>query len=1611
MTSMLATTAATVADRNQQHHQQQQRDGNNIHHRVARLSPCGAFGLASSSSSSSSSSSCSSSKEIQKKSTTSALMDGCRAIVFLDDALCAFPVGHGVLLVESDRGRQVAFVPGTPGQRRVTAIAAKKCSGGGSARSESKGEANFDEEQKEEERGKGGQRLRKEVGVSPPDGSESITFTGETASLLAIAESGDEEIGPTIVLSAIHRQTQRRVRLRTLSLRDAIGSDGKKSSVSSSGAMAASVSGCLGDYTFTEVCFSTDGSSIVAKAQRVSDENDWTLRSWTFSDLTKRNSGANGDDISSNQEGTTSNPFPASSAYSDIFSAGKKSASVSNVSYVLGFLPEPRISVGQRNNSTSHSNPASLNVHPRERNTVSAVAASVIRLYKLPQKSETDLYAASSATGSRGVIKLSSVIPFGEAFEADEPVDHAWLERGNGERVVVAFESGHALILEQSQPIFMIRNCFAQSNSCNNIGATGVCSIGARGFCIFGSNGSLSVYNRNAERKITAGKDPYGKIRVWTVRRRNQAYEDSLEEEEEEEKWEEGDVQADAADELGVKKRISTSRRASVEVDGIRAIDASDSACQSQEPRWITERGAIVSADVSPCGETLVVWMDHPTNELYTLAVSDADASVREGALDKEGGEGSEHSTMQSIENGDVFQVLLRENFSVTASERSKFPGATHSTISFSFALNQETNNTSSRGGSNMGSHNAMFPSLSSRASHCALKPILATCSSDGAVRIWSTREKNKMLIGGGVSSASTPIDAHVEADKLSIRGSSTSASAESSSFSCALELCEHFPETPLSIALHPSGHILLVGFNDKLRMFYIHHDTLEKTREFPLKNVRDVSFSHGGHKFVAAHGNCAKIFDTYTGTTVSTLRGHSSKVRRVKWTSDDENVVTIGADGCCYRWELHGVDALSGEHKRNAEHSRKGCRYDDVALLPKELGNGVFLVGSDRTIKELDGEKFGASSCREFEISSSMSALSCTGRSDVSSETTFKESGGDEENIKMNLRRRATTLTSACFLHSSRLLVCGTSCGALRVYTTPLTGEFREYRCASNREISSICASDTEERVFVCASDGTMFAFEIIIDSNLSSSTSDKPTSRFDKNRSVKDTSDAVAPDDVLISRFVLLEKEKSIADLRSRIRELRARHEYERRVADQQNREEVSRLETQRKDDLEREIAKRTRLRETFLEERAKTEEKTRSEDETRRTREEHKEREYRRKLAKEFEKIENLKVAKDAEIAKWDEQNSALVQAHEAYIKESEAKLEKETQLLQNKITQLELEIRTEREVSEETQRQVEEDADEEIENLKKVFQENVEYERHRSAELRIEHAKTRKLRENANRNEELMREEASLAKRERDILKEVLEKTRQSLAERDAEIRDLNEDKKKSAREMQKKIALERKLTSQLKERDERLNDVDFKIVPKFERTVNDLNERLELKDKEILKVLAEVKALKGELEETTRKGESFRKEAKLKRRNAEKAQQLIKRFQRDLFQVVDRKANEDFKALKDAVVQLYSRYAREEERKENEVHLTRAEETALAVQKRNDVLEQTVEKLRKQLQKECQVRRMEVSKVLKENLELVEAEQERKKEKNSPATEEHHQPFIELKKYLQTLTVQ
>jgi len=67
--------------------------------------------------------------------------------------------------------------------------------------------------------------------------------------------------------------------------------------------------------------------------------------------------------------------------------------------------------------------------------------------------------------------------------------------------------------------------------------------------------------------------------------------------------------------------------------------------------------------------------------------------------------------------------------------------------------------------------------------------------------------------------------------------------------------------------------------------------------------------------------------------------------VRSVVWSADDTRVVTCGADGAVYEWEV-----LTG--RRLAENVLKQCSYSGVALSPD--AKTTFAVGSDRTLKEI---------------------------------------------------------------------------------------------------------------------------------------------------------------------------------------------------------------------------------------------------------------------------------------------------------------------------------------------------------------------------------------------------------------------------------------------------------------------------------------------------------------------------------------------------------------------------------------------------------------------------------------------------------------------------------
>ncbi|KAM7541122.1 hypothetical protein Aperf_G00000038958 [Anoplocephala perfoliata] len=184
----------------------------------------------------------------------------------------------------------------------------------------------------------------------------------------------------------------------------------------------------------------------------------------------------------------------------------------------------------------------------------------------------------------------------------------------------------------------------------------------------------------------------------------------------------------------------------------------------------------------------------------------------------------------------------------------------------------------------------------------CSRKPLIATCATDHTVRIWNF-ETNQ------------------------------------------LELYKEFAEEAYSIALHPLGHFILVGFSDKLRLMNLLIDDIRTFKEFPIRGCKECAFSNGGHLFAAVQGNNIQLYSATSFQLLNTLKAHNGKIRCLLWSADDNKLISCGIDGAIYEW-----DPYTG--KRINENVMKACSYTCVTAT--EDAKTTYAVGTDRKIKEI---------------------------------------------------------------------------------------------------------------------------------------------------------------------------------------------------------------------------------------------------------------------------------------------------------------------------------------------------------------------------------------------------------------------------------------------------------------------------------------------------------------------------------------------------------------------------------------------------------------------------------------------------------------------------------
>ncbi|GLC59167.1 hypothetical protein PLESTB_001455600 [Pleodorina starrii] len=666
-------------------------------------------------------------------------------------------------------------------------------------------------------------------------------------------------------------------------------------------------------------------------------------------------------------------------------------------------------------------------------------------------------------------------------------------------------------------------------------------------------------------------------------------------------------------------------------------------------------------------------------------------------------------------------------------------------------------------------------------------------------------------------------------------------------------ELHRTFADEIFSIAIHPTGLMVLVGFADKLRLMSVLMEDLKTVKELGIKGCRECCFSTGGQYFAAVNGTTISIYNTYTCDNVGNLRGHNGKVRSVAWSPDDSKLISAGMDGAVYEWRLRDL-------KREKEHVLKGCAYASVLATPDcKL---LYATGTDKKIKE------------------------------------FEDSTGSGTTISKEIDTGGVNLTQLVLLGNARVMFAATESGGVRTYKYPLTGEFQESKCHA-APVSRLRVTWDESLLVSGGEDGSVFVWEV----------RDKDA-RAAARREQERLEYSV---EVLVTRSELDEKRSRMAELEQQVAELTMQTEYQLRLKDLHLQERVKELTDKFTAEAEADRQKFEALLSEKNEMEMEYEEKLKAAEERAQAQLQALDTQYQAKIMAEVERYQALMQEKEMLAERWDEQNSLLVESHERVIAELtedyEAKLAEEAlkiEALQAEKAELEREF-------EEIKKQLEEDADREIEETKEKYEQKLQTERETSLRLKGENGIMRKkfnalqkdievcntqIKELYEQKKELY---ATIASLEKDIasLKREIRERDETIGDKERRIYDL----KKKNQELEKfKFVL-----------DYKIKELKKQIEPR-EAEIGYMKEQIKEMDGELERYHKTNATLDLTIANMRLKQTGLANEVADQRHDKQDAHALLRRFQHDLQEVVG--FLQEPKVLKEKVKWLYQKHCGE-----------------------------------------------------------------------------------------------
>eukprot|EP00055_Hartaetosiga_balthica_P003769 m.8941 g.8941 ORF g.8941 m.8941 type:complete len:1202 (-) comp3312_c0_seq1:127-3732(-) len=585
-------------------------------------------------------------------------------------------------------------------------------------------------------------------------------------------------------------------------------------------------------------------------------------------------------------------------------------------------------------------------------------------------------------------------------------------------------------------------------------------------------------------------------------------------------------------------------------------------------------------------------------------------------------------------------------------------------------------------------------------------KPLLATCGLDRSVRVWNYATRR-------------------------------------------LELVKYFNEEAFSVAMHPSGLFVLVGFADKLRLMNLLLDDIRPIKEFSVRECKECCFSNGGHLFAAAQGNVIQIYSTWSFQNVGSLKGHSGRIRSITWSHDDTLIVSCGMDGAVYEWSVF-------DKRRVYEHVQKTCSYTSTCI-DKETGS-IYAVGSDKTLKVIKNSSL------ELELPTGMSESS------------------------------EIILTQIVMSSSGTMLITASAVGSIRSYKFPLTSQAEWSSLALHvGAIARLRISPDDLHLFSVGEDGCLVMYKL----------TDK------EGRGTKRHKSPLWATEVLITKSDLEEKNKHMGELKRRVEELQMASEYQLRLKDMNYNEKIKEITDkfiQEKEDLKRQLQQLKAEKEK--EESKHGEELTTLHDKHLQSVQDL-EHEHNQKLMVEYEKYQGLQRKTQEMQSAYEQQLDEVTVSKERALKDLaehwENKLNEKTAMLEA-AHQASIDLQREHD---ETARQIELDADREILSIRLSYEKSLKEEHEYGLEVKGENgilvkkfkALERDIEEEKNKRFEMQKEQKKLHAHIKALEREIVS-GKKEIEERDETIQDKERriyDLKKKNQELEKfKFVLDYKI---------------------------------------------------------------------------------------------------------------------------------------------------------------------------------------------------------------------